>query len=86
MNVISQRGLKKLAAKAPASIEELAVWYKRARAAEWHSLADVRADFPSADLVGNVLVFNIRHNHYRLIVTVVFRTKLMFVKALLTQD
>ncbi len=45
---------------------------------------DVRADFPSADQVGDALVFNVRHNRYRLIVVAVYRVQKLYVKALLT--
>jgi len=59
-------------------------WYKTAAAAEWKSLIDVRADFPSADQVGHVLIFNIRNNRYRLIVREAFAFNKLFVKAFLT--
>lgn len=52
--------------------------------AERSRLEDVRADFPAADQVGRVLVFNVRWNALRLIVTVDYPTKRLFVKALLT--
>lgn len=84
MNVISQRGLREMLARAPDAADEAVHWYKTARKAEWRNLADVRRQFSSADQVGNLLVFNIRHNRYRLIVKVDFRTARVFVKALLT--
>ena len=59
-------------------------WYQIARRADWASLADVRAHFPDADLVGELLVFNIRRNRYRLIVFPVFSRARLYVKALLT--
>jgi mRNA interferase HigB len=68
----------------PESAEEAIAWYRVARAADWKNLADVRQSFPSADLVGNVLIFNLRHNRYRLIVRAAFRIKTLFVKAMLT--
>ena len=63
---------------------ELDAWFRGARAAAWRNLGHVRDDFPSADQVGSALVFNIRHNRYRLITRVEFSKRLMFVKALLT--
>lgn len=67
-----------------ATAAELDQWYHLARRAEWKKLPDVRADFPLADRIGHVLVFNIRHNRYRLIVRVTFPIQKLFVKALLT--
>lgn len=74
----------KLAKKRFGATEELAEWYKAARKAEWRRLEDVRKNFPSADQIGDVLVFDIRHNDYRLIATVDYPTKRIFVKALLS--
>ena len=63
---------------------ELKAWLAVARAAEWENLSSVRAHFTDVDQVGRVLVFNIRHNTYRLIVKVDYRSRLLMVKDLLT--
>ena len=87
MNVISRRGLTRLIDARNldrATCEELAAWYRVARAASWMKLSDVQMEFPSADQVGQVLVFNIRHNRYRLITRVGYRTQRLYVKAVLT--
>lgn len=84
MNVISQRGLRKLTAKHPAAEQEAANWYRIAANADWRSFADVRATFPTADMVGEVLIFNLGNNRYRLISTVFFATREIYLKALLT--
>ena len=84
MNVISKPGLKRLIQKHPQAEAELLRWYKVARRAEWASLDDVRRAFPSADMVGAVLIFNILHNQLRLITTAFWQAKRIYVKALLT--
>ena len=87
MNVISKRGLMERAESKKVDSEarsELKTWFRAAQAAAWRSLGDVRDDFPSADQVGSALVFNIRHNRYRLITFVVYRKQKLYVKALLT--
>lgn len=84
MNVISKRGLMKLARKHPRAIEELAEWYKAARGARWTRLEDVRKNFRSADQIGEALVFDIAWNNLRLITTVEYPTKRIFVKALMS--
>ncbi len=56
-------------------------WYSIAESAEWHSLADIRADFPATDYVGNQhYVFNIRGNNYRLVVVIKFVMGYVFVR------
>ena len=84
VNVVSKRGLVELSEDQPEAMEEAIAWYRVARAADWRSLADVRKDCPSADRIGHVLVFNLRHNRYRLIVRSAFQIRTLFVKALPT--
>lgn len=64
--------------------EELESWYRVARNASWRSLDDVRGHFPSADRIGAVLVFNVRHNRYRLIVRHAMPEPWLYIKALLS--
>src|ERR1035438_6651668 len=56
---------------------------KTAMAARWDNIQDIRQVFPDADQLGQVLVFNIRHNRYRLIATVFYRSRTIYIKALL---
>lgn len=84
MNVISKRGLFERASKYPDAAAALRVWFDRTIEAEWRSLEDLRRDFPGTDLVGDLAIFNIRGNHYRLIVRMVFRYKRVYVKEFLT--
>jgi len=64
--------------------KELEAWFKVARKARWTSLADVRAPFPTADMVGQCLIFNICRNKYRLIVSANRSMTRLFVKHILT--
>jgi mRNA interferase HigB len=84
VSVISKRGLLKLTAKRPDAETEALDWYRAAATADWTCFADVRRTFPRADLIGEVLVFDLGHNRYILITTVFFGTRELYVKALLT--
>ncbi|HEX5431378.1 MAG TPA: type II toxin-antitoxin system HigB family toxin [Bryobacteraceae bacterium] len=85
MNVISRRGLLgMLKGKSKGVSEECIRWYKVARAAEWKRLEDVRVQYRDTDQIGRVLVFNIRSNRYRLIVSEAFEQQRLYIKALLT--
>ncbi len=85
MNVISRRGLNGiLEGKSREVITEVKTWFRVARSANWEKLSDVRLQYPSADQVGSVLIFNIRHNRYRLITFAVFPKLKLYLKALLT--
>ena len=85
MNVISKPGLLDLIEDKSKDVQEEALtWYQAAKSADWASFGAVREDFPDADLVESALVFNIRHNRYRLIVYPVFSRRKLYVKALLS--
>ena len=84
MNVVSKRGLLKLTAKRRDTEIEALDWYRAASSADWSCFADVRHTFGDADQVGEVIVFNLGHNCYRLITTVFFGTRELYIKALLT--
>ena len=64
--------------------EALNTWYSIVNKAEWHSFADVRTDFPSADKVGHQdmerYVFNIKGNKYRLVVFIRFEKQCVYVR------
>lgn len=50
----------------------------------WSSLVHVRESWPSADAVGNLTVFNIGGNRYRLITCIDYRYRKIFIRAILT--
>jgi mRNA interferase HigB len=85
VNVISKRGLDQmLKGKSIEVAKDSRAWFKTATAADWATFLDVQQSFPDADHIGQVLVFNIRHNRYRLIATVFYPARTLYLKALLT--
>ena len=84
--MVSRRGLLGLAARHAGTLEPLLAWFRLTRKAQWHGLQEVREDLPSADQVSDVLIFNIKGNHYRLITRVNYVGQRVFVKALLTHS
>jgi len=59
----------------------LKAWYDEAKGAKWKSPADIKADYRSASfLANNRVVFNIRGNRYRLVVSVAYRVGVVFIK------
>ena len=59
-------------------------WYTIAKHARWQSLAEVRDDFPHADVVGVLTVFNVGGNKYRLITAIKYRWQVVYVRHVLT--
>jgi mRNA interferase HigB len=84
VHVISRKALKAAAARHPDLAGPLDTWYQAAKAAQWGSLADVRKTYRDTDTVGELTVFNIKGNAYRLIVKIEYRFGLIFIRDVLT--
>lgn len=84
MWVISQSRLREFWKRNPRAEEPLRMWHALVSAAEWKHFTDLRAMFPSADRVGNCIVFNIAGNRFRLIARAFFGNHKVYVLRILT--
>ena len=84
MHVISRRKLLEARDRHSDLIDPLDVWYRIAKKATWKNLVELRQHLPTADLVGNFVVFNIKGNAYRLIAEVFFASQIILVRHVLT--
>ncbi len=83
MRIVSHRRLKEFYERRGREDSRVALerWYDIVEKAEWRNLSDIKADFASADYVGNQrYVFNIRGNKYRLVVVVKFVMGYVFIR------
>lgn len=83
MHIISHRKIKEFYELPGKENSRIALerWYDIAQQAEWHTLSDIRADFPATDYVGSQrYVFNIKGNNYRLVVVIKFTIGRIFVR------
>lgn len=84
MWVVSRKRLVLFWSRHPDSETRLRWWYSIVKNADWRSFADVRSTFPSADLVGRLVVFNVGGDNYRIIALVNFDTHKVFIRSILT--
>jgi mRNA interferase HigB len=67
--------------------QPLKAWFAEAKAAQWRTPADVKAQYGSASIVGNNrVVFNIAGNKYRLVVQFHYNTGIGYVRFIGTHD
>ena len=59
-------------------------WFRIVRRSAFASFAALRATFPSADMVGDLVVFNIGGNRYRLVASVHFNRRKLHIRHVLT--
>ncbi len=86
MNVISYKRIREFSSRHRDAERSLRAWYKTVKKSNWQNLADLRQVYPSADLVGRYIVFNIGGNKYRLIARIVYRSQTVFIITVLTHE
>lgn len=81
MRIISRRLLRDLWEKHPDAATALQTWFHDVESAEWKSPAEIKAVYANASfLVNNRVVFNLRGNHYRLVVVVVYQHGVVYIR------
>lgn len=84
MHILSRKALRSFWERYPESEPPLARWYKIMERSTFGNFAELRATFPTADLVGELVVFNIGGNKYRLIASIHFNRGKVYVRHVLT--
>ncbi len=84
MHVITRKRLNEFAEKYPETKAALAHWYGLAKHNSFTNLMELRAMFPSADVVGKLTVFNVGGNKVRLIAAIHYNRKRIYIRAVLT--
>jgi mRNA interferase HigB len=86
MHIITFRKLREFWQENPDAENALRAWFGIVRRASWNNLAELKRDFPSADLVGLCTVFNIRGNNYRLVTKVYYGQHTVLIRFVMTHS
>lgn len=86
MHVISRKALRLFWEQHPESGPALVRWFKIMQRTDYANLAELRTTFPTADKVGDWIVFNIGGNKYRLIASIHFNRGKVYVRHVLTHQ
>jgi mRNA interferase HigB len=70
----------------PDSETALIRWLKIIESVSFQSFEELRSVFPNADLVTNLIVFNIGGNKYRLIASIHFNLQKVYIRYILTHS
>lgn len=84
MHVIARKPLQSFAKKHADASQALDDWYRLAKSAKWNNFDELKKVVGAVDIVGNFTVFDIKGNHYRLIVDIQYSSQTIFVKCVLT--
>ena len=81
MRVIAVSTLRAFWERYPDAEQPLKAWYEEVTGATWSQPADIKAQYRSASVLKNRrVVFNIKVNDYRLIVSVAYKLQIVYVK------
>lgn len=81
MRIFTEQKLKEFIEKYPDAKLPLQTWVKEVKNGNWTSFADIKKSFNSVDSVGNQrYVFNIKGNHYRLVVVIKFTIGFVYIR------
>ena len=81
MVVITFKKIREYALENASAKVALFHWYNVIEKSDWASIADIKKQFPSVDYVGNDrYVFNIKGNHYRIIIIIHFDIRTVYVR------
>lgn len=86
MRIISRKALREFWERHPDSQTALTRWYKTMERSQFNDFVELRAAFPSADLVGNMFVFNISGNKYRLVTSIHFNRGKVYIRHVMTHS
>lgn len=81
MRIIARKTLQKFWEKHPDAEQALKAWYQDARHAKWNAPSEIRRQYANASIIqNNRVVFNIRGNHYRLIVSINYPFQIIYIR------
>ena len=81
MRIISRGTLRDFWATHADAEQALRAWFHEASQANWPTPKAIKQHYPSADILpDNRIVFNIKGNHYRLIVKIHYNTGIIFIR------
>ena len=81
MRIIAKAILREFWELHPDSEQQLKAWYQETSKAEWKTPNKIKIEYPSASfLVDNRVVFNIKGNHYRLIVKINYDYQMIWIR------
>jgi mRNA interferase HigB len=81
MRIIARKTLREYWEKHPEVRQALQAWYADASHAQWESPAAIKNEYRNASILPNSrVVFNIKGNQYRLIVSIQYNAGIVFIR------
>jgi len=70
VNIVAKNHLNEALKTYKDAADEIKAWAAIVKVVRWHNFAEVRSTFKDADNVSGYVIFDIRHNRYRLVTVI----------------
>ena len=84
MRIVSRKAIREATAKHGEWGASLNAWFKITKNADWKHFADVRKSWKNSDVAGRFVVFDISHNRCRLIATIKYNWRMVYIRHILS--
>jgi mRNA interferase HigB len=83
---VSERRIREFIGREPRSAESMWRWVDAIESAVWRNPSELKAAFASASFVGDLVVFNVGGNKYRIASFVHYGKQIVYVKRIGTHE
>lgn len=81
LRIIAKKILREFWTNHADAEDQLKAWYQETSNCNWNNPNEVKNNYPSASMLGeNRIVFNIKGNHYRLIVKINYDYQIIWIR------
>ena len=80
LRIVTEKRIREFIQREPGSSDVLWRWADAIESSNWRNPADLKATFAAASFVGDLTVFNVGGNKYRIAAFVHFRKQIVYVK------
>ena len=84
VRIVSRKAIREATARHSEWGASLNAWYKIAKDADWKNFSDVRNSWKNSDVVGRFVVFDVSHNKCRLIATIKYEWRMVYIRRILS--
>ena len=80
LRIVTEKKIREFIEREPYSSDVMWRWADAIESSNWRNPGDLKASFAAASFVGDLTVFNVGGNHYRIVAFVHYRKQIVYVK------
>jgi len=84
VRIVSRKAIREASARHSEWGASLNAWYKITKDADWKNFAEVCNSWKNSDVVGDFVVFDVGHNKCRLIATIKYKWRMVYIRCILS--